>query len=96
MKHIRFFAEQIVGVLIQAEVGVPATEMIRQKAVGRGHSEATKQKLRMDRIGIPVPGHVREKMRQAKRAMMECPRCHKTGMAGGMKKHHFDHCKLKE
>lgn len=81
-------------------VGRPITErakeLIRQKALGRKHSEATKQKLRADRIGIPVPEHIREKMRKAKQALIECPHCHKIGMAGGMLSRHFDQCKLKE
>jgi hypothetical protein len=73
-----------------------AKELIREKATGRRHTEATKLKLSRERAGIPVSPETLEKMRRTKRTMLTCPHCHKTGMAGGMKKHHMDHCKFKD
>ncbi|WP_143393252.1 NUMOD3 domain-containing DNA-binding protein [Fimbriiglobus ruber] len=73
-----------------------ARELIRQKATGRRHTEATKLKLSRDRIGISVSPETLQKMRQAKRAPLTCPHCQKTGKAGGMKRHHMDHCKFKD
>jgi hypothetical protein len=73
-----------------------ARELIREKATGRRHAEATKLKLSRDRIGIPVSSETLQKMRQAKQSVLTCPHCHKTGKAGGMKRHHMDHCKFKD
>ena len=32
--------------------------------------------------------------REDQRAVLTCPKCKKTGMAAGMRRWHFDHCKL--
>ena len=70
-----------------------AKEKIRQKALGRTHSEETRKLLRDQRIGVPLPRELREKMKASKSQIVECPHCGKIGKHGGMKKHHFDHCK---
>lgn len=53
---------------------------------GRGlkRSEQTRKNLSKSKMGEKNPAT----------RIVTCPHCNKTGKAGGMLKHHFDHCKL--
>ena len=65
---------------------------------GMKHGEEALKKLRAlaeRRRGIPIPAERLAKMKTQKSQVMTCPYCGFVGKAGGMQKHHFNHCKKK-
>jgi hypothetical protein len=53
---------------------------------GQKRSIETRTNLSISKLGDKNPA----------KKIITCPHCNKTGMAGGMRKHHFDHCKKRE
>jgi len=69
---------------------------------GRKHSEESKRKISEGGKGIKKSEEAKKRMAMAKqgdsnpgRQIVICPYCNKTGRSGGMRKHHFSHCKQK-
>lgn len=59
--------------------------LISKGGKGQKRTEETRANLSTSKMGDKNPA----------RETVTCPHCNKTGMAGGMRKHHFDHCKKK-
>jgi hypothetical protein len=71
-------------------------EKIRQSMKSKKPAEEVLRRLRAlgdARRGISLSPDRIAKLRQVKSQMMVCPYCAKVGKAGGMQKHHFEHCK---
>lgn len=69
---------------------------IARAHVAMRHSPETLIKLRKladARRGKSLATDVIARMRQQKAALVTCPYCGKEGKAGGMQRHHFEHCK---
>lgn len=69
---------------------------------GKRHSEESKLKISEGGKGLKRTEETRRNLSLSKlgdknpaRRIVTCPHCNKTGMSGGMKKHHFEHCKEK-
>jgi hypothetical protein len=69
---------------------------------GRTHSEESKALISKGGKGQKRTDETRANLSASKlgdknpaREIVTCPHCNKTGMSGGMRKHHFDHCKKK-
>ncbi len=60
--------------------------LISRGGKGQKRTEETRANLSMSKLGDKNPA----------REVVTCPYCNKTGMAGGMRKHHFNHCKKRE
>lgn len=74
----------------------------RNPFYGRKHTEESKKKISNGGKGIKKSDEARKKISDAKkgdlnpgRQIVTCPHCGKTGRSGGMRKHHFAHCKQK-
>jgi hypothetical protein len=70
---------------------------------GKSHTEQSKSLISKGGKGQKRSLETRENLSASKmgdknpaRESVTCPHCNKTGMAGGMRKHHFDHCKKRE
>lgn len=70
---------------------------------GKKHTEESKQKISKGGKGQKRTLETRANLSLSKlgdknpaREIVTCPHCGKTGMAGGMRKHHFNHCKKRE
>lgn len=68
----------------------------------RKHTDESKKLISMGGKGLKRTAQTRENLSKAKLgdknpAVLEvtCPHCGKIGRAGGMRRHHFDHCKTK-
>lgn len=59
-------------------------KLISLGGTGLKRTEETKKNLSKSKIGDKNPAT----------KIVTCPHCIKTGKAGGMRKHHFDHCRL--
>jgi hypothetical protein len=73
-------------------------EAIRKGKLGIRHTMDTLKKLQAladARRNVPLAAEVVAKMRVKKSQMLVCPYCGKVGKAGGMQRHHFEHCKEK-
>lgn len=69
---------------------------------GRKHTEESKKRISDGGKGIKKTEEARKRISEAKkgdlnpgRQIVTCPHCNKTGRSGGMRKHHFSHCKQK-
>jgi hypothetical protein len=69
---------------------------------GRKHTEESKKKISEGGKGIKKSEEAKKRISEAKkgdlnpgRQIVTCPHCSKTGRSGGMRKHHFSHCKQK-
>ena len=69
---------------------------------GRKHTEESKKKISVGGKGIKKSEEAKKRIAAAKvgdlnpaRQVVTCPHCGKTGRSGGMRKHHFSHCKHK-
>jgi hypothetical protein len=70
---------------------------------GRKHTEESREKISKGGKGQKRTLETRANLSASKmgdknpaRMLVTCPHCNKTGMAGGMRKHHFNHCKKRE
>lgn len=70
---------------------------------GKKHTNESKQKISIGGKGQKRTAETRANLSASKmgdknpaRELVTCPHCSKTGMSGGMKKHHFNYCKRKE
>ena len=66
------------------------------------HSDESKKLISLGGTGLKRTDETRKNLSASKMGeknpatkVVTCPHCGKTGKAGGMLKHHFDHCKLK-
>lgn len=66
---------------------------------GKHHSDKSKEAKRIAMTGLVRTDNNKKKCSVSKmgdlnpsREVVTCPKCGKTGLAGGMRKHHFDHC----
>jgi hypothetical protein len=69
---------------------------------GRSHTEESKKRISEGGKGIKRSEETKKRISEAKkgdlnpgRQIVTCPHCNKTGGSGGMRKHHFSHCKQK-
>lgn len=69
---------------------------------GKKHTDESRQKISKGGKGQKRTMETRANLSASKmgdknpaRELVTCPYCNKTGMAGGMRKHHFNHCKKK-
>lgn len=60
-------------------------QLISLGGTGLKRSDETKKNLSISKLGDKNPAT----------KVITCPHCEKTGKAGGMRKHHFEHCKKK-
>lgn len=70
---------------------------------GKKHTEESREKISKGGKGQKRTLETRANLSASKmgdknpaRLLITCPHCKKTGMAGGMRKHHFNHCKKRE
>jgi hypothetical protein len=73
-------------------------EAIRKGKLGIRHTPETLATLRAiaeKRRNVPLAPDTVAKMRAQKSRMLVCPYCGTSGKAGGMQRHHFEHCKQK-
>lgn len=66
------------------------------------HTEESKKLISLGGKGLKRTAQTRKNLSLSKMGnknpstvIVTCPHCNKVGKAGGMRKHHFDHCKLK-
>lgn len=64
------------------------------------HTEESKHKISLGGKGLKRNDTTRQNLSVSKmgdknpaRQLVKCPHCDKEGMSGGMRKHHFEHCK---
>jgi hypothetical protein len=69
---------------------------------GRKHTPESKEKISKGGKGLKKSEQAKKNISAAKkgdlnpgRQIVTCPHCSKTGRSGGMRKHHFSHCKQK-
>lgn len=69
---------------------------------GRQHTDESKLRISLGGKGIKKTQEAKQKMSETKkgdlnpgRRIVTCPHCDKVGRSGGMRKHHFSHCKQK-
>ncbi len=68
-------------------------EKLRRKATGRLHTDATKERIRQRKKGIPLSNSHRTRMCAVAAKIVKCPNCDKIGKGAGMRKNHFRNCK---
>lgn len=61
-------------------------QLISKGGLGLKRSDDTKKNLSLSKLGDKNPST----------KVVTCPYCNKTGKSGGMRKHHFEHCKSKD
>lgn len=66
---------------------------------GKSHTEEAKSKISKVHKGKTISNEQREmiskQFKGKKQTIIECPHCNKKGGAPGMKRYHFDNCKMK-
>ena len=93
---------------LRKEAALLHSEYMRIKHAGnknpfhnKTHTEESKKLISLGGRGLKRSEQTRRNLSKSKMGernpatrIVTCPHCNKTGKAGGMLKHHFDHCKL--
>jgi hypothetical protein len=88
---------------VKGPLSAAAKDNLREKRKLQVCSDETRQKMRLARLGKPLPEETKQKLRKPKnrikptttKSVVACPHCGTTGQPSNMKRWHGDNCKLK-